>query len=68
MSLGNVFEVLNLRYQWEELVKDFKMEDSRKEGTIDNLEWFIENGMFNNRFRKTYKQARDLAYEIITKC
>ena len=65
MSRANVFELLNLRTQWEEIVKDFKMDETRKEGTVDNLKWFVEHGMFTNRFRKGYDQAKNIAYEIL---
>lgn len=65
MSLGNVFEILNLRYQWEELVKDFSLPEESKEGTIHNLKQFIETGAKGNRFRKGYDEAIDIAETIL---
>lgn len=61
------FEILNLRYQWEETVKDFKLDYDRKEGTIDNITWFIQHGSANNRFRKGYDVAVNTAEKIMEK-
>lgn len=61
----NVFELLDLRYRWEEIVRDFKMDDKRKVGIIDNLQWFIENGATGNRFRNGYTESQHLAKEIL---
>lgn len=60
-----VFEMLDLRYQWEEIVRDFKMDDKRKVGIIDNLKWFIENGATGNRFRAGYQESQNLARSIL---
>ena len=60
MSLG---EILNLRFQWEDLVIKFKLPDGN--GTIDNLIWFIENGAKSNRFRGDYKKAKEIAVTIL---
>lgn len=60
----SLFELLNLRSDWEEIVKDYKIEDHN--GTIDNLRWFVENGVTNNRFRPKFKTAVKLANEIIS--
>ena len=57
----SIFDYLNLRTEWEELVQDFNMDDHRKAGTIDNLRIFIENGAKGNRFRKGFDQALDIA-------
>jgi hypothetical protein len=58
---------MELRYQWEELVREYKMDGSRKEGTIQNLQWYIENGASKNRFRNGFKESYDLAVEILEK-
>lgn len=60
-----VFELLDLRYQWEEIVRDFKMDDKRKVGILDNLQWFIENGATGNRFRAGYQESQHLARSIL---
>lgn len=66
MKFSDVFEILNLRYQWEELVKDFVLPVNSKDGTIENIEWFISTGAKGNRFRKGYDQALDIAKQIMS--
>ena len=61
----NIFDILNLRSQWEDLVKDFQMEDDRKQGTIDNIKWFIKHGLIGNRFRKGCDDAYEIAETIL---
>jgi hypothetical protein len=61
----NVFQYLTLRSEWEELVKDFKFVG--KEGTIDNLRTFIENGHKGNRFRPGFDRAVEITQEILGK-
>lgn len=61
----SVFEILNLRSQWEDLVKDFQMDEHRKFGTIDNLRIFVENGPVGNRFRKGFDEAMEIAETIL---
>jgi hypothetical protein len=62
ISLG---EYLTERSRWERIVSDFKMPDTN--GTIDNLEWFIENGALGNRFRPGFETALTIANDIISK-
>ena len=62
ISLG---EYLTERSRWERIVSDFKMPD--KEGTIHNLEWFIENGALGNRFRPGFDVALTIANYIVSK-
>lgn len=59
----NVFQYLMLRSEWEDLVKDFKFVG--KEGTIDNLSAFVENGHKGNRFRPGYNRAVEITQEIL---
>ena len=61
----NVFQYLLLRTEWEDLVKDFKFVG--KEGTIDNLKAFVENGHKGNRFRPGYNRAVEITQEILGK-
>lgn len=61
----HVFDLLNLRFQWEEIVRDYKMDDKRKVGIIDNLQWYIDNGATGNRFRSGYKESCEIAKEIL---
>lgn len=61
----SVFEYLNLRTEWEDLVQDFNIDEHRKIGTIDNLEIFVENGAIGNRFRKNFDEAMEIAKAIL---
>jgi hypothetical protein len=63
----NVFEYMELRFQWEETVREYKMDSSRKDGTVENLQWYIENGASKNRFRNGFKESHDIAVRILEK-
>ena len=54
-------QVLNLRTQFEEIVKDFNMDS--KSG-IDTIEWFIENGFRSNSLRNGFEEAMTVATTI----
>lgn len=60
-----VFDMLNLRFNWEEAVKDYKLEDDHKQGTIDNLKYFLEHGLVGNRFRSGFDEAVKIAQTIV---
>lgn len=60
-----VFELLNLRTRWEEITHEYKLDKSRREGTLDNLQWFVDNGTKNNRFRPNFEEAVTIANIII---
>ena len=59
----NVFEYLNLRTEWEDIIRSHKF--VHKDGTIDNLKAFIENGHKGNRFRKDFDRAVAIAQQIL---
>lgn len=61
--MKSVFELLNLRYEWEEIVRDYKFVG--KEGTLDNLELFVQNGHKGNRFRGGFDRAMEIADTIL---
>lgn len=61
-----IFEILNKRYQYECLVSLRKTYDlPNYESDINSLKYFINNGYKNNRFRKNFDEAMELAKEII---
>ena len=64
----SVFEYLNLRTEWEDIVQGFMLEDEMKQGTMDNIRCFILDGGKGNRFRKGFDRATEIANEILTKC
>ena len=61
-----LFEALSKRYQYEQLVSYRKTFDlPNYHGDIDSLKYFINNGHKNNRFRKNFNNAMELAEEIV---
>ena len=56
-------ELLTLRSTWEDIVIRYKIPE--KQGTLDNLQWFVQNGQTNNRFRKRCKEAISIAQTIL---
>lgn len=62
---SDFFQVLNLRFEYEDLARNFEIPENRKEGIINNLEWFKENGKKKNRFREGYDRAIHACEEIL---
>lgn len=61
----NIFDYLNLRTEWELIVSRYKIDDDRKQGTIDNMMWFANHGMKGNRFRSKAERAKEIAQLIM---
>jgi hypothetical protein len=59
----SVFEILNLRYQFEELTAGYNMPAG---SSINTLEWFVENGHRSNSLRNGFDDAKQLAQTILT--
>ena len=59
----NFFTLLNLRSEWEDIVCNYKFIGSN--GTIDNLNKFIETGHKGNRFREGFDRAMEIAQTIV---
>lgn len=59
----SVFELMMLRYEWEELARYFR--NVGQQGTLDNLQKFIDSGARSNRFRDGYDRAVEVANIII---
>ena len=64
-----VFDYLNLRYEWEDLVKKYRLPkgqaDRKRHGTVENMKYFLDHGIIYNRFREGFDRAVEIA-EIIT--
>lgn len=58
-----VFELLELRSEWEELARHFR--NMPQQGTLDNLQRFVDTGHKANRFRDGYARAVEIANIII---
>ena len=66
MMKNNMFELLQLRFEWEELARGFKLND--KSGHLDSLKRFVQAGHKANRFRDGYARAVEIANLIIAEC
>jgi len=58
----NIFTVLNLRFEFEEITKDFSM--SVEGSSIDTIDWFLENGHRSNSLRNGFNRAKEIALAI----
>ena len=58
-----VFELLELRFEWEEIARHFR--STPQQGTLDNLQRFVDTGHKANRFRDGYARAVEIANIII---
>ena len=58
-----VFELLELRFEWEEFARNFR--STPQQGTLDNLQRFVDTGHKANRFRDGYARAVEIANIII---
>lgn len=56
----NIFEILSLRYQFNELVSSIRMPKHRKDGTIENLKFFTKQ-----KQKQKYKKANEIALRIL---
>ena len=56
-----LMELLNKRYQFEEITKSYNLD---RGSDIDSIEWFIENGHRSNSLRKGFDEALELAKKI----
>lgn len=59
----SIFDILRLRSEWEDLARGFA--GVPQDGTLDNLEYFIQNGHRKNRFRPGFQTALDIAERIL---
>lgn len=63
---SNIFEILNLRSEFEQIISFRKTYDLPSYNSdIDSLYYFINNGAKNNRFRKRFDEAMNIAKHII---
>tara|TARA_B100000579_G_C22849078_1_gene866188 strand:- start:12314 stop:12547 length:234 start_codon:yes stop_codon:yes gene_type:complete len=54
-------EILNLRYQFEEITQNYNMPN---ESDIDTIIWFIEEGYKSNSLRDGFNEAMEIAETI----
>ena len=59
----SVAELLNLRFQFEQITENFSM--PRNESDIDILKWYVEEGYKSNSLRDGFDDALNIAKQII---
>ena len=57
--------LLNLRSEYEEIVRRYRIPDEHKNSCIDNLVWFKANGKGSNRLRSRYERSIEIADIIL---
>lgn len=57
-----IFEILNLRSQWEELARDLNTDI---DSSISGLKCFIEYSYKSNRFKEGWAEAMEIAKQIV---
>ena len=58
----SVFEILNLRSQWEELARNLNTDI---DSSISGLKSFIEHSYKSNRFKEGWVEAMEIAERIV---
>lgn len=58
----SVFEILNLRSQWEELARNLNTDI---DSSISGLKCFIEYSYKSNRFKEGWAEAMEIAKQIV---
>ena len=59
----SIFEILNLRSQWEELARGL---DTDIDSSVSGLKCFVENSHKRNRFKPNWDDAMDIAKHILS--
>jgi len=62
---NSIFDLLNKRFEFSELVKDLNVPEHIIEGDINSLRWFVHNGHKSNRFKENYEEALSIAKTIL---
>ena len=61
----SVAEILSLRYQYEEIIRNFNIPEVNRNGHINSLKCFKKYGNRKNRFRDGYTEAIDLCNQVL---
>ena len=63
--IQSVAEILSLRFQYEEIVRNFDIPENKRNGHINSLEWFKKYCNRKKRFRYGYREAIDLCNKML---
>jgi len=61
-----VFEFLDLRFQYEELVRNLRIPADKKAGTINNIEWFLKLSQKKRGKNDNFRKATNIAQKIVS--
>ena len=61
----NIAQMLNLRFEFEEIVKTLEIPKDRCDGVLKNMQWFKSSGYKKNRFRSEYDRAIEITNKIL---
>ena len=62
----NIFEILNLRYEFEEIVRNYKVNSGiNKHGTLDSMKDFLETAGKRNIFKDGFFRAEEICKMIV---
>ena len=61
----SLVSLLNLRTEYEEIIRRYRIPDEYKNSSIDSLVWFKENGKGSNRLRTKYERANEIVNIIL---
>lgn len=61
----NIFEILRLRTEYEDIITKYKYKLPSYESSINNLEWFINNARKHNGLRNDFERAMNIAEQIV---
>lgn len=60
-----VFEILNLRSEFEDIILNYKIPGAHKNGTISGLKWFKTNAQKSNKRKDGFDRADEIATLIL---
>lgn len=60
-----VFEVLNLRSEYEDLTLNLRVPGDKKPGTLSNMQWFIKNAEQRNKRKGDFPRALEIAKCVV---
>ena len=59
--MESIGTILNKRFEFEELTREFNMPEG---SDIDTIHWFLENGHRSNSLRNGFDNAKEIAMSI----
>lgn len=61
----NIFDIVNMRSEYEEIIENFKLPEDRYGSSIFDMEYFITDGIASNGLRTGCDRAVEICYTVI---